>query len=70
MGFQKPGFLRIDGNARLDDYLGSPFDCLLLEPLQDRLDCDGLDLHAFILPHLDLRGQMRAFGFRRHKTPR
>jgi len=34
-----------------------------LKPLQDRLDCDGLNLHVHILARFGAFRQMCAFGF-------
>jgi hypothetical protein len=41
---------------------------LILKPLQDRLDCDGLNFHASILPRFGPVRQMRTVRLRRQKT--
>jgi hypothetical protein len=67
-GVQNPGLLRIDGNPCLDDDLGSLLGGLILKPLQDRLDCDGLNFYASILPRFGPVRQMRTVRLRRQKT--
>jgi hypothetical protein len=45
------------------NHLGSCLGGLVLQPLQDRLDCDGLNLPASILASSGPLRQMRVFGF-------